>query len=115
MGKPGDKALFLIGHDTNLTNMAGSLNLNWLLDGRRDDTPPGSTMVFELWRTHVSTACVFFTPQTLEQMRNTTPLTGDAKPPRVPLPGCSNVNNACTWSVLNSHIKNITGKDELQR
>ena len=41
LSKPSDRALFLIGHDTNLTNMAGLLNLTWIADGRRDDTPPG--------------------------------------------------------------------------
>ncbi len=38
LGKPTDRALFIIGHDTNLTNMAGALNLSWIVDGRRDDT-----------------------------------------------------------------------------
>ena len=33
-----DRALFLIGHDTNLSNIAGLLNLTWIFDGRRDDT-----------------------------------------------------------------------------
>ena len=48
-GAPGDRALFLIGHDTNLTNIAGMLNLTWIVDGRRDDTPPGGALIFELW------------------------------------------------------------------
>jgi 4-phytase/acid phosphatase len=39
---PGDRALFLIGHDTNLTNLAGMLNLTWIIDGRRDDIPPAA-------------------------------------------------------------------------
>ena len=46
--KPSDLALFLIGHDTNISNMAGLLNLSWIIDGRRDDTPPGGALVFEL-------------------------------------------------------------------
>ena len=43
-------ALMLVGHDTNVANVAGLLNLSWILDGRRDDTPPGGALVFELWR-----------------------------------------------------------------
>ena len=49
LGKLGDYAVILVGHDTNLANIAGTLNLNWLVDGRRDDTPPGGALVFELW------------------------------------------------------------------
>lgn len=115
LGKPGDKALFLVGHDTNLTNIAGALNLNWLLDGRRDDTPPGSSMIFEVWRTHGQYSVrVFFTAQTLEQMRNLTEFSGDTKPSRVPVfvPGCSAADDSCTWAgfdhVLRKTIEPIT-------
>lgn len=112
-GKPGDKALFLVGHDTNLTNIAGSLNLNWLLDGRRDDTPPGATLVFELWRAHGQYSVrLYFTAQTLEQMRNATPLIGDERPPRVALfvPGCSSKDNSCTWTAFDHELKGILSK-----
>jgi 4-phytase/acid phosphatase len=44
MGKPTDRALFLIGHDTNLTTIGGLLGLTWIADGRRDDTPPGGSL-----------------------------------------------------------------------
>ena len=84
-GRPGDKVLLLVGHDTNLLNVAGALNLNWWLDGRRDDTPPGSSLVFEVWKNRVSGAYsirVFFTSQTLEQMRNASPLTEENPPPK---------------------------------
>lgn len=111
LGKPGDKALFLIGHDTNLTNIAGALNLNWLLDGRRDDTPPGSTMTFEVWRAHGQYSVrVFFTTQTLEQMRNATRLTGDTKPPRaaVFVPGCSTTDDSCSWPAFDHALKQVT-------
>jgi 4-phytase/acid phosphatase len=32
------------------------LDLNWILDSRRDDTPPGGAFIFELWRAQ-SGAC----------------------------------------------------------
>ena len=93
-GKPTDRALFLIGHDTNLTSIAGLLGLTWIADGRRDDTPPGGALVFELWKGRKSGAYsvrTYFTVQTLEQMRSGTELNLSNPPQRVPvfLPGCS--------------------------
>jgi len=102
IGKPTDKALFLVGHDTNLTNIAGLLGLTWIEDGRRDDTPPGSALVFELWRNRKDgtySVRTYFTAQTLEQMRDSAELTLDNPPVRVPvfLPGCSTEDLSCNW------------------
>jgi hypothetical protein len=36
IGKPTESSLILVGHDTNLTNVAGALDLSWLIDRRRD-------------------------------------------------------------------------------
>ena len=74
---PDDRLLILVGHDTNLANIAGALGLNWLIDGRRDDTPPGGALVFELWRRRDKgefSVRTFYMAQTLDQMRNATPL-----------------------------------------
>lgn len=105
-GRPGDKMLLLIGHDTNLSTMAGALGIDWILDGRRDDTPPGSALIFELRTDNAGrrTVQVFFSAQTLEQMRNATALTLSSPPPRVPvfLPGCSGADGACE---LNAFVK----------
>jgi len=103
--KSTDRALFLVGHDTNLLNMAGALNLNWIADGRRDDTAPGSTLIFELWRRHSLSGPgsyvvkIYFSVQTLEQMRSSESLTLDSPPQRVPvfILGCSNADFSCTW------------------
>lgn len=108
-GKPSDRALFLIGHDTNLTNIAGLLNLTWIADGRRDDTPPGGALIFELWqnrRTKEYTVRTYFTVQTLEQMRSATPLTLTDPPQRVPvfLPGCSQADYSCSWAAFSQTI-----------
>jgi 4-phytase/acid phosphatase len=97
-----DRALFLIGHDTNLTNLAGLLDLNWIVDGRRDDTPPGGVLIFELWKasgTEDYSVRTYFSAQTLEQMRYASKLTVENPPRRVPLflPGCSEQNFACPW------------------
>ena len=104
LGKLGDRAVILVGHDTNIANIAGTLNLNWLIDGRRDDTPPGGALVFELWESaEASTYEVrtYYTAQTLDQMRNATALTPENPPARanVFVPGCSTGGNGfpCDW------------------
>jgi 4-phytase/acid phosphatase len=110
LGKPADRLLILVGHDTNLANIGGALNLSWLIDGRRDDTPPGGALVFELWRKKEKaeyTVRTYYTSQTLEQMRNTTPLSLTAPPERVPVfvPGCGQADAFCTWSAFESTIR----------
>jgi 4-phytase / acid phosphatase len=91
-GKPDDKVLLLVGHDTNIATVAGSLGLDWIIDGRRNDTPPGGALVFELWRATDGgySVHVYYTAQTLNQMRQATPLTAANPPARVPVfvPGC---------------------------
>jgi 4-phytase/acid phosphatase len=109
-GAAGDKALLLVGHDTNLSNIAGLLNLTWIVDGRRDDTPPGATLIFELWRTR-STGSYFvqtwYTTQTLEQMRSASTLTLSDPPQRVHLylPACSQQDLSCSWSSFSESLK----------
>jgi 4-phytase / acid phosphatase len=101
ISRPTDRALFLVGHDTNLSNVAGLLNLTWIADGRRDDTPPGASLVFELWHSrqkNTDFVRVFYTSQTLEQMRSETTLTPTNPPVRVPVfvPGCSSEDFSCS-------------------
>lgn len=44
--------VFLAGHDTNIVNLAGLLDLHWNNDPfPADSTPPGSMLVFRLWET----------------------------------------------------------------
>lgn len=107
LGKPGDRVVVLVGHDTNLANMAGMLNLNWVIDGRRDDTPPGGALVFELWQDTDSSSYevrTYYTAQTLEQMREVTPLSLDKPPARANIfvPGCSKggADFPCDWKAF---------------
>ncbi len=111
LGKVGDKAVILVGHDTNLANLAGALQINWLIDGRRDDTPPGGALVFELWQRPTAAGYqvrAYYTAQTLEQMRNLVPLTTGAPPARanVFLPGCSQAGPGfpCAWSTFQQTV-----------
>jgi 4-phytase/acid phosphatase len=100
--KLDDRVLILVGHDTNLANIGGALGLSWLIDGRRDDTPPGGALVFELWKQAGAdeyAVRTFFIAQTLDQMRNKTPLSLSVPPERVPVfvPGCGRPDGACDW------------------
>jgi 4-phytase/acid phosphatase len=109
-GRPGDRLLILVGHDTNQENIAGLLNLSWIVDGRRDDTPPGGALVFELWRsksTHEYSVRTFFTAQTLDQMRNSVPLTESEAPDRtaVFIPGCSGADMSCDFQEFSTLLR----------
>lgn len=111
--RPGDRLLILVGHDTNLANIAGALRLNWLIDGRRDDTPPGGALVFELWKTSSTgkySVRVYYTAQTLDQMRNAAPLRLDNPPERVPVfvPGCSQDDFSCSWEAFQQAVQSGT-------
>ena len=100
IGREDDRALFLIGHDTNIASIAGLLDLHWVADGRRDDTPPGGALEFELWQaaTGEDFVRVYYTTQTLEQMRAATVLTRENPPVRVPVfvPACSRADFSCS-------------------
>jgi 4-phytase / acid phosphatase len=112
LDQPGNRLLILVGHDTNLASIAGALSLNWLIDGRRDDTPPGGALVFELWKTLASGAYevkAYYTAQTLDQMRNAVPLSLKTPPERVPvfIPGCGQADGSCTLSGFEAALKAV--------
>ena len=112
LDRPFDRLLILVGHDTNLTNISGAMDLSWLIDGRRDDTPPGGALVFELWQDCAASQYrvrAFFTAQTVDQMRNTTPLSLDRPPERVPvfIPACSGADASCDWSTFRRAVQEI--------
>jgi len=114
LGKLGDRAVVLVGHDTNLANIAGMLNLNWVVDGRRDDTPPGGAFVFELRQAPNGSGYevnTYYTAQTLEQMRQATPLTLEKPPARanIFIPGCSTgeANFPCSWKAFQHTLTSV--------
>ena len=108
IGRPGDRMLVIVGHDANLSNIAGTLDLAWLLPGYQpNDTPPGGALVFELWRQPAGgeySVRTYYTAQTLEQMRNSLPLTLDSPPAKatVFLPACSTAKpgSPCDWKAF---------------
>jgi len=115
-GRKSDRLLILVGHDTNLTNISGTLGLSWLIDGRRNDTPPGSALVFELWQNGATSnysVQLFYAAQTLDQMRNISPLSLSNPPERIPVfvPGCSKADASCDWSTFTSLIHAATSSE----
>ncbi len=47
-----EKVVILLGHDTNLANLAGVLALDWHDARQPDDYPPGGALVFDLLEDH---------------------------------------------------------------
>ncbi len=112
LGKPGDRLVVLVGHDTNIATVAGALGIDWVLDGRVDDTPPGGALVFELWRSRVdgkSFVRLRYTAQTLEQMRKAETLTPANPPAEAPIfvPGCSGQDLSCTWEGFSAALRQV--------
>jgi 4-phytase/acid phosphatase len=117
VSRVSDRALFLIGHDTNIASIAGLLDLHWIADGRRDDTPPGGALVFELWQPAVGSedfVRVYYTTQTLEQMRFATVLTSQNPPVRVPvfIPACSRADFSCCVPDFARALRNLTAESD---
>jgi 4-phytase / acid phosphatase len=109
VGNPGDKLVILVGHDSNIAAVAGALRIDWVLDGRVDDTPPGGALIFELWRSRGDGkpfVRVQYVAQTLEQMRQTQPLTPANPPALAPifLPGCSSPDLSCSWEKFSENM-----------
>jgi 4-phytase / acid phosphatase len=112
LGESGDRVLVIVGHDTNISNIAGILRIDWLLDGYQpDDTPPGSALVFELWHQRGGQMMVstYYLGQSLEQMRKALPLTADAPPLKSPIfvPGCSMSDQkmTCQWKAFQNVVE----------
>jgi 4-phytase/acid phosphatase len=112
IGKPGDRMVILVGHDTDIATIAGALGIDWIADGRLDDSPPGGALVFELWRSPKvgPFVRVAFTTQTLEQMRNSEPLSTANPPAEAPVfvPACSGADLSCTWESFSAAMRQAT-------
>jgi 4-phytase / acid phosphatase len=113
LGDASDRVLVIVGHDSNISNIAGMLGISWLLDGyQRDDTPPGGALVFELWQQGDGEMAVgtYYVAQSLEQMRKAMPLTLESPPLRSPIfiPGCSTADQkmTCPWKGFEHTVEN---------
>lgn len=97
----------LVGHDTNISNISALLELHWLINGYQpDDAAPGGALVFEMWQglAHEDMVRAYYTVQTPDQMRHSTPRTLKNPPVKAPLfiPGCSQAlaGSPCDWNAF---------------
>ncbi|HVN04177.1 MAG TPA: histidine-type phosphatase [Bryobacteraceae bacterium] len=110
VGAPSDKIVVLTAANTNLAGLAGLFRLDWLVDGDQPDVAAlGGAIVFELrqsQRTGEFIVRVAYITQTMDQLRNRTPLTLNAPPANVPvfIPGCS-VDNATFDCPLSTFVR----------
>lgn len=98
LGTPSTKLIVLIASDTNIGAFASLYHLDWILPGYPSNTcSPGGAIVFELRQSQSTGEYIIrasYIGQTLDQLRNLTPLTLAAPPASAPLfiPGCSQRN-----------------------
>lgn len=90
IGPVDERVVILVGHDSNIANLGGLLDLDWWLPGTQADPMlPGGALVFELWR-HGGQAGAYYVKaayvsQTLEQMREAAPDLPEKPPVRCPI------------------------------
>jgi len=113
LGQPGGTLAILAGHDTNLSNLSGMLDLRWQVPGHApDDTPPESALIFSLWRETDGgewfVKVEFVTPS-LDQIRRLEPLTLDSPPARVPVAihACASprADGGCRWPAFRAAMQ----------
>lgn len=88
---PASRIVMLVGHDTQLSEIAGMLRLSWLVPNYQlNDTPPGGALLFEVHKPSNSIdepfLRAFYTAQSMDDMR-----AGDGTRPKdvpVYIPGC---------------------------
>jgi len=89
----GPKLTVLAGHDTNIADLGGMLDLHWHMPTYpRDNPPPGGALGFEVLKDASGARFVraFYRAQTMDQIRYLQPLTGDNAPSHqyLDIPGC---------------------------
>lgn len=90
----GPRLTVLVGHDTNIADLGGLLDLHWTVPGYpRDNPPPGGALGFEVLSDAKGERFVraFYRSQTMPQVRELQTL--DASNPAaleyLPIPGCA--------------------------
>ncbi len=115
------KFVAFVGHDTNIWNLAGMLDVTWTQAGyQRNQTPPAGALMFEVRETPDKKLRVYtsYVAQSPEQMRNATPLAGDVQPLRTPLriPGCGTAAPGfpCTLEEFAVALRNVLDRECLE-
>ena len=92
----GPRLTVLVGHDTNIADLGGLLDLHWKVPSYpRDDPPPGGALGFEVLADASGKQFVraFYRSQTMDQVRELQPLTAANAPSYeyLPVPGCASL------------------------
>jgi 4-phytase/acid phosphatase len=104
----GEKLTVLVGHDTNIADLGGMLNLHWSLGGYpADDPPPGGGLLFFLMHDKASGekfVTISYQVQSMDQIRNLAEAPPASQP--LPIPGCGNSTapTACTLAAFTKLI-----------
>jgi len=90
----GPKLTVLVGHDTNIADLGGFLDLHWKVPSYpRDDPPPGGALGFEMLSDASGEHFVraFYRSQTMDQVRELQPLSVANAPSYeyLPIPACA--------------------------
>jgi 4-phytase / acid phosphatase len=115
VGTAADKVVILTASNTNIAGLAGLLHLDWLAAGYQPDVAAlGGALVFQLRQSHRTGEFLVravYIAQTMDQLRNLTPLTLAAPPANVPvfIPGCS-IDNATFDCPLGNFVR-VTGEE----
>ncbi len=92
----GPKLTVLVGHDTNIADLGGMLDLHWKVPSYpRDDPPPGGALGFEVLSDASGKQFVraFYRSQTMDQVRELQPLSAANAPSYeyLPIAGCASL------------------------
>jgi 4-phytase/acid phosphatase len=108
----GARVSILAGHDTNLADLGGLLDLHWhAASYPADDIPPGGALGFELLGDGHGRHFVraFFRSQTMDQLRELQGLDGNNPPYRayLDIPGCGQADDpgGCTLAAFTSLLQ----------
>jgi 4-phytase/acid phosphatase len=120
-GAGAEKLVAFVGHDTNIANLAGMLDLKWQIDGQPDNSAPGATLAFELLKAKRSGrhfVRTFLYVQSLEQMRKGSLLDLEHPPLKIALavPGCdAGGTNLCPVEKFAAIVQRTLDKDCQER
>ena len=95
LASPSTRIISLTASNFNIAGLSGLFHLDWLLPGYQPDVAaPGGVLMFQLRQSQTTGEYVVrlaYVSQTMDQLRNQTPLTLAAPPPSAPvaIPGCS--------------------------
>jgi 4-phytase/acid phosphatase len=90
-GPPAVKWLAYVGHDSNIAQLRTLMGFDWkIAEYPENDAAPGGTLLFERWvddHTGARFVSLAYVAQSMDQLRDLTPLDADVEPFRVQFPG----------------------------